>query len=94
MESVMLDVEIDGKKYDEMHVDGGVFFQSFSIASAADLPKVIAAAHPDYTGKLKQRLFVIRNGRVTPDPKEVPRGLSSIAVRAIAPGGVDEPCPE
>lgn len=80
---VMFDVEVDGKRYDEMHVDGGVFFQSFSIGSSIDLPKTIRAAHPDFTGKFVQRLYVIRNGRVTPDPKEVERGLSGIAVRAI-----------
>ncbi|MBK8157755.1 MAG: patatin-like phospholipase family protein [Rhodospirillaceae bacterium] len=80
---VMFDVEIDGKRYDEMHVDGGVFFQSFSIGSSINLPTTIRAAHPDFTGKFLQRLYVIRNGRVTPDPKEVPRGLSGIAVRAI-----------
>lgn len=80
---VMFDVEIDGKKYDEMHVDGGVFFQSFSIGSLFDLPTAIKAAHPDYTGKVVQRLYVMRNGRITPDPKEVPRGLPNIAVRAI-----------
>lgn len=80
---VMFDVEVDGKHYDEMHVDGGVFFQSFSIGSQIDLPTAIKAAHPDYSGKVVQRLYVIRNGRVTPGAKQVERGLPSIAVRAI-----------
>lgn len=80
---VMLDVEIDGQKYDEMHVDGGVFFQSFFIGSMIDLPKAISAAHPDYTGKTVQRLYVLRNGRITPDPKQVRRALGGIAFRAI-----------
>jgi len=80
---MMLNVEIDGKQYDEMHVDGGVFFQSFFIGALIDLPTVISAAHPDYTGKAVQRLYVLRNGRITPDPKQVPRGLGSIAFRAI-----------
>ncbi|WP_374653010.1 patatin-like phospholipase family protein [Dongia sp.] len=80
---VLFEVEVDGRKYDEMHVDGGVFFQSFSIGSIIDLPTTIKAAHPDYSGKFVQRLYVIRNGRITPAPKEVERGLSSIAVRAI-----------
>lgn len=79
----MFDVEVDGKKYDEMHVDGGVFFQSFSIGSMIDLPRAIKEAHPDFKGRVVQRLYVVRNGRITPDPKEVPRGLPNIAVRAI-----------
>jgi hypothetical protein len=80
---VMLDVEIDGRHYDEMHVDGGVFFQSFSIASIINLPKAIKAAHPDLKGKVVQRLYVLRNGRITPDPKQVRRGLGVITLRAI-----------
>nr|WP_298684492.1 patatin-like phospholipase family protein [uncultured Dongia sp.] len=80
---VMMDVKVDGKTYDEMHVDGGVFFQSFSIGSVIDLPATIRAAHPDYAGKFVQRLYVLRNGRITPDPKQVRRALGGIAFRAI-----------
>ncbi|HVJ40396.1 MAG TPA: patatin-like phospholipase family protein [Dongiaceae bacterium] len=80
---VLLDVTVDGRRYDEMHVDGGVFFQSFSIGSVADLPSVIAAAHPGFTGKLVQRLYVIRNGWVTPAPQPVKRSLTDISLRAI-----------
>ncbi|HVI91382.1 MAG TPA: patatin-like phospholipase family protein [Dongiaceae bacterium] len=80
---VLLDVTVDGHRYDEMHVDGGVFFQSFSIGAAADLPGAIAAAHPDFTGKVVQRLYVIRNGWVSPDPDQVNRSLMAISLRAI-----------
>jgi len=80
---VLLDVMVDGHRYDEMHVDGGVFFQSFSIGNVADLPSVIATAHPDFTGKLVQRLYIIRNGWVTPDPEPVKRNLTNITLRAI-----------
>lgn len=80
---VMLSVDVDGKHYDEMHVDGGVFYQSFSIASLVNIPKAIAAAHPDWKGKQVQRLYIIRNGRITPDPKQVTRNLGSITLRAI-----------
>jgi hypothetical protein len=79
----MIDVTIDGKKYDEMHVDGGVFFQSFSIGTLIDLPKAIKDAHPDFKGEVIQRLYVLRNGRVTPEQKQVQRGLTSITGRAI-----------
>lgn len=80
---VMLEVTVDGHRYDEMHVDGGVFFQSFSIGNLVDLPGTIAAAHPDYTGKLVQRLYVIRNGWVSPDPDQVKRSLTDITLRSI-----------
>jgi hypothetical protein len=80
---VFLDVEIDGKKYQEMHVDGGVFFQSFFVGSIVDLPRTIKDAHPDYTGPVEQHLYVIRNGWVTPSPQPVQRALPSISMRAI-----------
>jgi hypothetical protein len=80
---VFLDVTVDGKKYQEMHVDGGVFFQSFFVGSVVDLPGTIRAAHPDYTGKVVQHLYVLRNGWVTPTPEPVQRALSSISMRAI-----------
>lgn len=79
----MINVDIDGNPYDEMHVDGGVFLQSFSIASVLDLDRAIAQAHPDFKGKVVQRLYVIRNGRVTPEPRAVDRSLGSITMRAI-----------
>jgi len=80
---VLLQVTVDGKKCDEMHVDGGVFFQSFSIGAITDLPGAIAAAHPDFTGKVVQRLYVIRNGWVSPDPDQIQRSLMGISLRAI-----------
>ncbi|HWT98534.1 MAG TPA: patatin-like phospholipase family protein [Terriglobales bacterium] len=80
---VLLQVTIDGKKYDEMHVDGGVFFQSFSVGAITDLPGAIAAAHPDFAGKVVQRLYVIRNGSVSPDPDQVKRSLTAITLRTI-----------
>lgn len=80
---VLMDVTIDGKKYQEMHVDGGVFFQTFFVGSVVDLPGTIREAHPDYTGKVVQHLYVIRNGWVTPTPQPVQRALPSISMRAI-----------
>ncbi len=80
---VMIDVTKDGKEYQEMHVDGGVFFQSFFVGAAVDLPATIAAAHPEFSGKVNQNLYVIRNGWVTSSFQNVERGLVTIAGRAI-----------
>ncbi len=81
---VLMKVDIDGKAYDEMHVDGGVFFQAFGLGAVVDLPAAIRDAHPDFSGKLVQRLYVLRNGRIDPVPEPVKRGLGSISARAIA----------
>ena len=80
---VLVKVSANGKAYDEMHSDGGVFFQSFFIGSLVDLPALIREAHPDFTGEVVQRLYVIRNGSTSPDRKQIIRGLGSISARAI-----------
>jgi predicted acylesterase/phospholipase RssA len=80
---VLVKVSANGETYDEMHSDGGVFFQSFFIGSVVDLPALIREADPDFTGQVRQRLFVIRNGSITPDRKQITRGLGSISARAI-----------
>ena len=81
---VLLDVMVDGKKRDEMHVDGGVYMQSFFIGNALDLTKLAAEAHPEWTKRAIQRLYVIRNGRIDPVGAEVYRGVGSIAARSIS----------
>src|SRR4030095_15867659 len=80
---VFMDVTIEGKKYQEMHVDGGVFMQSFFVGSLVDLPKTIRTAHPDYTGKVEQHLYAPRMGWASPTPQPVQRALPSISMRAI-----------
>jgi hypothetical protein len=81
---VYIDVTIDGKKRDEMHVDGGVFMQSFFIGNIIDLTKLAADAHPEWKKRAIQRLHVIRNGRIDPVSAEMKRGIGSIAGRSIA----------
>ena len=61
---VLINVTVDGKPYDELHVDGGVFAQSFFIGNALDLKKTVHDAHPDWNKDAVQRLYVIRNGRI------------------------------
>ena len=79
----LVKVSIAGKQYDELHCDGGVFFQSFFIGAIVDLPALIREAHPDYNGRVVQDLYVIRNGSTTPSRKQINRGLRSISERAI-----------
>ena len=80
----LIKVRMDGKRYDELHCDGGVFFQSFFIGALVDLPALIHEAHPNYNGNVVQSLYVIRNGSTAPSRKQITRGLGSISGRAIA----------
>ncbi len=80
----LVKVQIGDKQYDELHCDGGVFFQSFFIGALVDLPALISEAHPEYNGRVVQDLHVIRNGSTSPSRKQINRGLRSISGRAIA----------
>jgi hypothetical protein len=73
---VMIDVEAEGKHYQEMHVDGGASTQVFAYP-----PSLNARA----TGIVRERrLYVIRNARLNPDWAQVDRATLTIAGRAIS----------
>ncbi len=76
---MMFDVEADGKRYQEMHVDGGAMAQVFLYPPSlrvADISK-------QYNIVRERRLYIIRNARLDPDWAEVERRTLSIASRAI-----------
>jgi hypothetical protein len=77
---VMLDVEIDGQKYQEMHVDGGVVAQVFLYPPSIDLTQVAKEAGQNR----KRDAYVIRNGRLIGDTSKVDRLTTSIAGRAVS----------
>jgi predicted patatin/cPLA2 family phospholipase len=81
---VLIQVMIDGKARDELHVDGGVFAQSFFIGNALDLKKTVHDAHPDWNKDAIQRLYVIRNGRIDSQTRETRRTLGSISANSIS----------
>lgn len=76
---VMIDVEVDGRKYQEMHVDGATKSQVFLFPAWVDLD-----AHDAALGIQRERAaFVIRNGRMEPEWEDVPRQTQAILGRAI-----------
>ena len=76
---VMIDAEVDGKHYQEMHVDGGTMAQVFAYPAAVSAEQMAAA-----TGLTRERtLYVIRNARLDPDWAKVERSTMSIAGRAV-----------
>jgi hypothetical protein len=77
---VRLSVVADGKKYDELHVDGGTSNQAFLFPtsfSPRNVDKQLGA-------KRKRTLYVIRNGKVTPEWSAVKPRLASIAGKSIS----------
>ncbi len=73
---VMIDVEIEGRKYQEMHVDGGAVAQLFVYPSSIDISK---------SGiKRERHAYIIRNGRFDPEYATNKRQTISVAGRAIS----------
>ncbi|HPT39120.1 MAG TPA: patatin-like phospholipase family protein [Candidatus Omnitrophota bacterium] len=80
---VYLDVEVNGKKYDEMHVDGGVIRQVFFLYDVLQgFDKAIKAKGLD-AFRIKYAIYVIRNGYVDSFYKAVPDRLLAIAERTV-----------
>ena len=76
----LVDVEVGGKRYQEMHVDGGAMAQVFVYPPALHVGETSKQA-----GIVRDRhLYVIRNSRLDPDWAEVQRRTYSIAGRAIS----------
>jgi predicted acylesterase/phospholipase RssA len=76
---VMIDVEIAGKRYEEMHVDGGAMAQVFlypPLLSLSDLTEATAAQRT-------RTLYLIRNARLDPEWASVERRTLGILARAI-----------
>ena len=77
---MMIDVEVDGQPYQEMHVDGGASAQVFVYPPALHVGDLAKAQHITR----ERRVFVIRNGRLDPDWAETKRETMSIAGRAVS----------
>jgi predicted acylesterase/phospholipase RssA len=77
---VMIDVELDGQPYQEMHVDGGAMAQVFLYPPSLHLGERSAAAGV----QRERRVYIIRNARLDPDWADVERRTFSIAGRAIS----------
>jgi predicted acylesterase/phospholipase RssA len=78
---VMIDVEVNGKRFQEMHVDGGVITQVFLYPTRI-LPELAKA-----TGRPLQRpvhAYVIRNGKLESEWTDTRRRTLSVGGRAIS----------
>jgi hypothetical protein len=73
---VLIDVELDGKKYQELHVDGGAIAQLFLYPPSLNLGRLGI--------KRERRAYVIRNARLDPDWASSERRTIDIAGRAIS----------
>jgi hypothetical protein len=83
---VMIDVEVNGKHYQELHVDGGAVVQMFLYPPSIELKQL--------GPKRERKAYLIRNGRLDAEWADVERRTLSIAGRAISTmihyGGVND----
>jgi hypothetical protein len=76
---VLIEVEHAGRRYNEMHVDGGAIAQTFLYPHALEL-----AREAESRGIVRERnAYVVRNGRFHPDWVTTERSFISIAQRTI-----------
>lgn len=77
---VLFEVEAGGRRYDEMHVDGGVganVFISGGVFSFSEVRQGVAR------GIGREELFVIHNGQLLAVPRPTTRSLRSIGLRSF-----------
>jgi predicted acylesterase/phospholipase RssA len=79
---MLIEVEADGKTYDEMHVDGGVTVEVFFYGDLVDIDE--ARRTLGITKKPKGRLFIIRTTQIQPSYEPVKRRLMSIGGKTIS----------
>lgn len=76
-------VEVDGKIYDEIHVDGGTLTQVFTTYNLLEGMAHAAKGLGINPAKIKGKIYVIRNGYMTPVYKRVDDNLISLAQRSF-----------
>ncbi len=76
---VVFEVEIDGEVRDEMHGDGGVISQSTVLAEWQ-------ASFADQGGGAPSAgdVYIVRNGRITPEPEQLNYRIMALAGRSIS----------
>jgi hypothetical protein len=77
---VKIEVEADGRMYDELHVDGGTTREVFVLPTEAPLK----AFDPLYPKPPIRRFFIIKNGKASPEQEVVKTTALQIASRSIS----------
>jgi hypothetical protein len=79
---VMIDVELDGERFQEMHVDGGAFAQAFLYPQAVGEERQARIRRRENVRDV--RAYIIRNARLDPGWATVERRTLGIVGRAIS----------
>ncbi len=77
---VLVEIDVDGVTYDELHVDGGAVSQVFVYPSSLDFGAVLKRL--EITEPFN--IYVIRNSKLKPDWKPVEAGIFEITATSIS----------
>jgi hypothetical protein len=81
---VLFQVEAGGRRYDEMHVDGGVGARVFFTGGVFSF----GAAHAGVgRGAGREEIYIIHNGQLLSSPRTTPRSLRGIGLRTFETAG-------
>lgn len=82
---VFFEVEAGGEKFDEMHTDGSTKQNVFFHAGIIDISKIQIAMGLEQARDIEELdLFIIRNGQINPEPKQIARSIPDITGRALS----------
>jgi predicted acylesterase/phospholipase RssA len=76
---VLIEVERDGKRYDELHVDGGASQQVFVYPSTIDWPALLEKVD----AKGRPQIYVIRNSQLKPRWNPVEASVFSVSANSL-----------
>lgn len=77
---VFFEVDVEGQRYDELHVDGAVAANVFLNGGVFRFALVQRRGG---RGTGRESVFVIHNGKLRPQPSPTPRSLRGIATRSL-----------
>ena len=78
-----IEVEVDGVRYDEMHVDGGVIAEFFLWGAMVDIAGAVEELGLDPEHRMQATIYVIRNSQIDAAPESVDPKLVDIASRSM-----------
>jgi hypothetical protein len=80
---VMIEVDVDGESFDEMHVDGGIITQVFFYGLVLDAAELRTRA-TETGAAFSADLYILRNGQLAAEPKHIKRIVTDISSRSLA----------
>ena len=80
---VFINVEVDGKTYDEMHVDGGIKAEIFLTAATVNITEIRRQLRLQEASGTRTKIFIIRNAAVSSSPRPIPENIVQISKQAI-----------